>query len=46
MNGPRLFFAAGIVWISSAAVATDGYIPFEGEKTTWHAVAQGSEAGG
>jgi hypothetical protein len=31
-----LFFAAAIVWTSGNATAADGYVPFEGEKTTWH----------
>src|SRR5258708_20648326 len=34
--GLKLFFAAAIVWTSSSATAADVYIPFEGEKTTWH----------
>jgi hypothetical protein len=29
------FFAAAIVW-TSKATAADVYVPFEGEKTTWH----------
>ena len=33
-----LFFAAAIVWTSSNARAADVYVPFEGEKTTWHEV--------
>ena len=28
--------AAAIVWTSSNATAADVYVPFEGEKTTWH----------
>ena len=36
MKGRKLLFAAAIVWISSTAVAADGYVPFEGEKTAWH----------
>ena len=32
----KLFFAAAIVWTSSNATAADVYVPFEGEKTTWH----------
>src|SRR5471032_3159663 len=35
-SGLKLFFAAAIVWTSSNATAADGYVPFEGEKTTWH----------
>jgi hypothetical protein len=31
-----LFFAAAIVWTSSNATAADGYVPFEGEQTSWH----------
>src|ERR1700686_836673 len=34
--GLKLFFAAAIVWTSSNATAADVYVPFEGEKTTWH----------
>jgi hypothetical protein len=34
--GLKLFFAAAIVWTSSYATAADGYVPFAGEKTTWH----------
>jgi len=36
MNGLKLFVAAAIVWTSSNATAADGYVPFEGDKTTWH----------
>ena len=36
MKGLKLFVAAAIVWSSSTAMAADGYVPFEGEKTTWH----------
>jgi hypothetical protein len=32
----KLFFAAAIVWTSSNATPADVYVPFEGEKTTWH----------
>jgi pimeloyl-ACP methyl ester carboxylesterase len=35
-SGLTLFFAAAIVWSSSNAKAPDVYVPFEGEKTTWH----------
>ena len=35
-SGLKLFFAAAIVWASSNATAADGYVPFEGEKTTWY----------
>src|SRR5580704_9087358 len=37
-SGLKLFFAAAIAWISSnaAGTAADGYVPFVGEKTTWH----------
>ena len=35
-SGLKLFFAAAIVWTSSNATAADLYVPFEGEKTTWH----------
>ncbi|HTX37842.1 MAG TPA: hypothetical protein VME43_22590 [Bryobacteraceae bacterium] len=27
---------AGILWTAKAAMAADGYTPFEGAKTTWH----------
>jgi hypothetical protein len=27
---------ASILWATPIAVAADGYVPFEGEKTTWH----------
>src|SRR5580692_4035059 len=30
------FSAAAIVWTSSDAAAADVYVPFGGEKTTWH----------
>ena len=30
------FFAAAIVWIANKATAADVYVPFKGEKTTWH----------
>ena len=32
----KVFFAAAIVWTSSNAKAADAYVPFEGEKITWH----------
>ena len=32
----KLFCAAAIVWTSGNARAADGYVPFAGEKTTWH----------
>src|SRR6202051_3674527 len=35
-SGLKLFLAAAIVWTSSNATAADVYVPFEGEKTTWH----------
>ena len=35
-SGLKLFFVAAIVWTSSNATAADVYVPFEGEKTTWH----------
>ena len=35
-SGLKLFFAAALVWTSSNATAADVYVPFEGEKTTWH----------
>src|SRR5450432_1266101 len=35
-SGLKAFFAAAIVWTSSIATAADVYVPFEGEKTTWH----------
>src|SRR6202166_1477295 len=35
-SGLKLFFAAAIVWTSSNATPEDLYVPFEGEKTTWH----------
>src|SRR6266849_4459669 len=35
-SGLKLFFAAAIVWTSSNATAADVYVPFAGEKTTWH----------
>ena len=44
MNSSRRHFlgtgamlsTAAIVWSSSNATAADGYVPFAGEKTTWH----------
>src|SRR6266436_9291188 len=35
-SGLKLFFAAAIVWTSSNATAADVYVPFAGEKITWH----------
>ena len=35
-SGLKVFFAAAIVWTSSNATAADGYVPFAGEKITWH----------
>src|SRR5271156_829900 len=35
-SGLKLFFATAIVWTSGNAKAADGYVPFEGDKTTWH----------
>ena len=35
-SGLKLFFAAAIVWTSSNATSADVYVPFEGEKITWH----------
>jgi pimeloyl-ACP methyl ester carboxylesterase len=35
-SGLKLFFATAIVWTSSNATAADVYVPFAGEKTTWH----------
>jgi hypothetical protein len=35
-SGLKLFFAAAIVWTSGNAMAADVYVPFGGEKTTWH----------
>src|SRR6202051_439074 len=35
-SGLKLFFAAAIVWTSSNATAAGVYVPFAGEKTTWH----------
>jgi len=35
-SGLKLFFAAAIAWTSSNTMAADVYVPFEGEKTTWH----------
>ncbi len=35
-SGLKLFFATAIVWTSSYATAADRYVPFAGEKTTWH----------
>src|SRR2546426_965479 len=35
-SGLKSFFAAAIVWTCSNAMAADVYVPFEGEKTTWH----------
>jgi hypothetical protein len=32
----KAFFAAAILCTSSIATAADAYVPFEGEKTTWH----------
>src|SRR5580704_8358923 len=34
--GLKLVFAAAIVWTSGNAMAADVYVPFGGEKTTWH----------
>jgi len=34
--GLKAFCATAIVWTSSIATAADVYVPFEGEKTTWH----------
>src|SRR3984893_17229150 len=31
-----MFSAAAVAWTSSNATAADGYVPFEGVKTTWH----------
>src|SRR3954469_21766321 len=36
LSGLKLFLAAAIVWTCSNAMAADGYVPFPGEKTTWH----------
>ncbi len=38
MNSSRrqLFLTAAAVWTAGRAGAADGYIPFEGEKTSWH----------
>ncbi len=35
-SGLKLSLAVAIVWTSGNATAADVYIPFEGEKTTWH----------
>ena len=35
-SGLKLFFAVALVWSSSNAKAADVYVPFEGEKITWH----------
>src|SRR5256885_10113927 len=35
-SGLKLLVAAAIIWTSRNAKAADGYVPFEGEKTTWH----------
>src|SRR5260370_20842833 len=35
-SGLKLFFAGAIVWTSSNATAAGVYVPFAGEKTTWH----------
>ena len=35
-SGLKLCFAAAIAWASSSARAADVYVPFQGEKTTWH----------
>src|ERR1700738_2647254 len=35
-SGLKLLFVAAIVWTSSNATAADVYVPFDGEKTTWH----------
>jgi hypothetical protein len=35
-SGLKLFFAAAMVWTSSAAKAADGYVPFVGDKIDWH----------
>ena len=34
--GLPLFAVATFLWTSSNATAADAYVPFEGEKTTWH----------
>ena len=38
MNSSRrqLFLTAAVVWTAGKAAAADGYVPFPGEKTTWH----------
>src|ERR1700693_2582333 len=35
-SGLKLLFAWAIVWTASNATAADVYVPFGGEKTTWH----------
>ena len=35
-SGLKLFLAVAIVWTSGNATPADVYVPFEGEKTTWH----------
>jgi len=35
-SGLKLFIAAAIIWTCSNAKAADVYVPFEGEKITWH----------
>src|ERR1700687_5305241 len=35
-SGLNVFCAAAIIWVFSNATAADVYVPFEGEKTTWH----------
>ncbi len=31
-----MFLTAAVVWTAGKAAAADGYVPFPGEKTTWH----------
>ncbi len=31
-----MFLTAAVVWTAGKAAAADGYVPFAGEKTTWH----------
>ena len=35
-SGLKLFFVAALVWTSGNVRSADVYVPFDGEKTTWH----------
>ena len=34
--GLGLLFVTAIFWTAKRSMATEGYVHFEGEKTTWH----------